>query len=172
MHLNYFTKIQKWESNEPTKITEFVTFRRKYEKSRYDINKWINSKKSMLPFELVLEGTIESNSGENCLEVDFANRFVGGGVLRSGSVQEEIMFMTSPECIPSLLFFEALGEDEVVYIENAAKINLCVGYKQNFRFAGDFLENTKKKSPNVIVAMDAIPFNNISDQIIKSNILI
>ena len=80
--------------------------------------------------------------------------------------------MTSPECIPSLLFFEALGEDEVVYIENAAKINLCVGYKQNFRFAGDFLENTKKKSPNVIVAMDAIPFNNISEQFIKSNILI
>ena len=45
------------------------------------------------------------------LEVDFANAYVGGGVLAHGCVQEEIRFLICPELIVSryvllAIFFE------------------------------------------------------------------
>ena len=40
------------------------------------------------------------------LQVDFANKFVGGGVLGDGCVQEEIRFLINPELIVTRLFTE------------------------------------------------------------------
>lgn len=49
-------------------------------------------------------------------KVDFANKFIGGGVLGGGCVQEEIRFMICPEMIVSRLFTEALSPREVLVI--------------------------------------------------------
>lgn len=46
------------------------------------------------------------------LQVDFANRFIGGGVLSKGCVQEEIRFLINPELIVSRLFTEAFRNNE------------------------------------------------------------
>lgn len=46
------------------------------------------------------------------LQVDFANRMVGGGVTGLGLVQEEIRFLINPELIVSRLFTEALEHHE------------------------------------------------------------
>lgn len=48
--------------------------------------------------------------------MDFANRFVGGGVTGHGLVQEEIRFVINPELIVSRLFTEALEHDECLII--------------------------------------------------------
>lgn len=40
------------------------------------------------------EADIEHNYG--CLKVDFANKYIGGGALIHGAVQEEIMFAVHP----------------------------------------------------------------------------
>lgn len=48
--------------------------------------------------------------------MDFANRFVGGGVTGSGLVQEEISFLINPELIVSRLFTEALDHNECLII--------------------------------------------------------
>lgn len=48
--------------------------------------------------------------------MDFANKFVGGGVIGSGLVQEEIRFLINPELIVSRLFTEALDDDECLVI--------------------------------------------------------
>lgn len=50
------------------------------------------------------------------LQVDFANRFVGGGVTGSGLVQEEIRFLINPELIAARLFTEALEDNECLII--------------------------------------------------------
>jgi hypothetical protein len=50
------------------------------------------------------------------LRVCTANCVIGGGVLGSGCVQEEIRFLLSPELIASLLFTERLGDLEIVLI--------------------------------------------------------
>ena len=44
--------------------------------------------------------------------MDFANKYVGGGVLGNGCVQEEIRFLICPEMIVSRLFTEVLENNE------------------------------------------------------------
>lgn len=48
--------------------------------------------------------------------MDFANKFVGGGVTGHGLVQEEIRFVINAELIISRLFTEALEHDECLII--------------------------------------------------------
>lgn len=50
------------------------------------------------------------NNHENCC------RFVGGGVLGYGCVQEEIRFIICPELIVSRLFTEELNSSEALLI--------------------------------------------------------
>lgn len=50
------------------------------------------------------------------LQVDFANRMVGGGVIGQGLVQEEIRFLINAELIVSRLFTEALEHNECLII--------------------------------------------------------
>ena len=50
------------------------------------------------------------------LQVDFANMYIGGGVLGRGCVQEEIRFVICPELLLSLLFTEVLTDNEAVVI--------------------------------------------------------
>lgn len=50
------------------------------------------------------------------VQVDFANSWLGGGVLSSGLMQEEILFLINPELIVSRLFTEKLRDDECVVV--------------------------------------------------------
>lgn len=54
-----------------------------------------------------------------CAQVDFANKYVGGGVLGSGCVQEEIRFLICPELIVCRLFVEVLDANEVLLVTGA-----------------------------------------------------
>ena len=45
-------------------------------------------------------------------QVDFANKFLGGGVLGHGCVQEEIRFLICPEMLVTRLFTEVLEKNE------------------------------------------------------------
>lgn len=60
------------------------------------------------------------------LQVDFANRMVGGGVTGMGLVQEEIRFLINPELIVSRLFTEALDHDECLII-TGQHTHTCTG---------------------------------------------
>ena len=55
----------------------------------------------VLFFPLSLGGITD---GLGMLEADFANMYIGGGVLMGGNVQEEMRFSIAPECIVSLVF--------------------------------------------------------------------
>lgn len=60
-------------------------------------------------------GTIEDD-GLGFLQVDFANKNVGGGVLGYGCVQEEIRFVICPELLVSRLFIERLRDQDAVIV--------------------------------------------------------
>ena len=62
-------------------------------------------------------------------QVDFANRFIGGGVLGHGCVQEEIRFLICPELIVSRLFTEALDANECVVMTGEG-VEVCCGDRQ------------------------------------------
>ena len=77
-----------------------VTFSRRFIPES-QLPRWSQSKKKLLGLRIDSKGTIEDDVNMGMLEVDFANAFVGGGVLGHGCVQEEIRFLICPELIIS-----------------------------------------------------------------------
>lgn len=55
------------------------------------------------------------------LQVDFANRYLGGGVLGMGAVQEEIRFLICPEMIVCRLFTECLEKNESIIMRGETR---------------------------------------------------
>ena len=74
-----------------------VSFERRYLQS-HEVPKWNISTKSLSNLFVHLGGSIEKN-GKDLLQIDFANKLVGGGVLDNGCTQEEIRFCMNPELI-------------------------------------------------------------------------
>ena len=61
------------------------------------------------------------------VQVDFANEYVGGGVLGRGAVQEELFFLQHPELIASRIFTERLLDKECLVGEVTKK--MCLSQK-------------------------------------------
>ncbi|VDL79560.1 unnamed protein product [Nippostrongylus brasiliensis] len=84
------------------------------------------------------DSSIEDSPG--CLQVDFANEYIGGGVLNWGAVQvrivwiynvlslEEIRFLICPEMMVSCLLCEKMGPLEVIHIVGAQRYSSYCGY--------------------------------------------
>jgi len=89
--LNYFEKIS--ESKKSCFLTFFffevpegyITFKRRVLTNPPN---WENSQKLLCKLVVEENGTIEESNG--MIQVDFANKKIGGGVLGRGCVQEEI----------------------------------------------------------------------------------
>ena len=105
-------------------------------------------------------GSIETAQG--CLQVDFANRLVGGGVLGNGAVMEEIRFAVCPELIVARLFTESLADNEVLLVTGTQQYSAFAGYRQSFKYTGDYADpsqlDTRNRKAVQIVAMDALQF--------------
>jgi poly(ADP-ribose) glycohydrolase len=78
------------------------------------------------------------------IKVDFANKYIGGGVLSNGCIQEEIMFILSPELIASILFSECLEDNEAIQIKGAERFSCYHGYSESFKWAGDFVDKRNR----------------------------
>lgn len=107
------------------------------------------------------EGTIEDCIG--ALQMDFANKYIGGGVLNSGCVQEEIRFMICPELLCSLLFCEVMKSNESILIKGAERFSSYEGYANSFKWAGDYTDETPrdnlKRLYTHVLALDALSFS-------------
>jgi len=86
-----------------------------------------NDKTVLVPFEVKTQGRIEDKENIGSIQIDFANRYIGGGVLGSGCVQEEIRFVVSPECLCSLLFCQAMCDAEAICIIGAEQFSSYTG---------------------------------------------
>nr|XP_043609856.1 poly(ADP-ribose) glycohydrolase 1-like isoform X2 [Erigeron canadensis] len=120
---------------------------------------WSKSVVSLCQFEVCSSGLIEDHSTE-ALEVDFANKYFGGGALSRGCVQEEIRFMINPELIAGMLFLPCMADNEAIEVVGAERFSKYTGYASSFRFCGDFLD---KKDTDImgrrktrIIAIDAL----------------
>lgn len=119
-----------------------------------------NSSLATLPLHVDSHNTIEDANG--LIQVDFANKFLGGGVLGHGCVQEEIRFVICPELMLSMLFTEELGPNEALMIIGSERFSNYTGYGYTFQWAGDFIDNTPRDSSGrrrcAVLAIDAVPF--------------
>ncbi|KAL3642199.1 hypothetical protein CASFOL_013014 [Castilleja foliolosa] len=121
---------------------------------------WSKSNVSLCRFEVHTSGSIEDQSGEEALEVDFANKYIGGGALRQGCVQEEIRFIINPELIISILFLPMMNDNESIEIVGPERFSNYTGYSTSFRFSGDYKDikrfDTMNRRKTRIIAIDAL----------------
>lgn len=80
------------------------------------------------------DGTIED--GHGLLQVDFANKFLGGGVLGLGCVQEEIRFVLCPELMVTRLVAEFMKPNEAIFAVGCERFSNYSGYSKTFKFEG------------------------------------
>ncbi|KAK9947260.1 hypothetical protein M0R45_002894 [Rubus argutus] len=120
---------------------------------------WSNSVIPLCRFEVQRSGLIEDQSTV-ALEVDFANKYIGGGALHRGCVQEEIRFMINPELIASMLFMPSMADNEAIEIVGAERFSNYTGYASSFRFSGDYVDERDADSlgrrKTRIIAIDAL----------------
>ncbi|KAB0793201.1 hypothetical protein PPYR_12821 [Photinus pyralis] len=152
-----------------------VTFERKFF-PRSHLPRWDRLENNLgnIRIHISSNGFIEDD-GDGLLQVDFANKSIGGGVLGYGCVQEEIRFMVCPELIVSRLFTEHLGATEALIIIGAERYSKYTGYGDTFVWAGNYNDNTPYdhfgRRRTSIVAIDALFFGNPLEQYNPSSIL-
>ncbi|VDN57399.1 unnamed protein product [Dracunculus medinensis] len=157
--LHYFHHISK---NMPSGI---MKFRRQHA----DPLDWSNLSVPLSPLHVEVKGTIEDSEG--MLHVDFANKFIGGGVLSFGCVQEEIRFLICPELIVSMLFCQVMKANEAIVITNSIRFSDYVGYAHSFEWRPRTkIEKINRDCSEIhseLVAIDAFSFRNRSAQFQK-----
>ncbi|XP_056386894.1 poly(ADP-ribose) glycohydrolase isoform X3 [Hyla sarda] len=128
---------------------------------------WEKSTKKLRKLHITCEGTIEGN-GHGMLQVDFANRYVGGGVTSSGLVQEEIRFIINPELIASRLFTEELDPNECLIVTGAEQYSEYKGYAETYKWdrahEDEAPRDNWQRRTTEIVAIDAFHFRSYIDQ--------
>lgn len=132
-------------------------------KSLPTLDDWMSCDLPLCPVIVDNETSIEC-SGEHMLQVDFANRYIGGGALGAGHVQEEIRFCINPELLVALLFMEAMQDNESIMIRGVERFSSYSGYGKTFEFAGDFKDESQRDENGdfltTVVAIDATQFKN------------
>uniref|UniRef100_A0A3P9PWP0 poly(ADP-ribose) glycohydrolase n=1 Tax=Poecilia reticulata TaxID=8081 RepID=A0A3P9PWP0_POERE len=114
---------------------------------------WESSQTQLKRLHITCKGTIEDD-GYGMLQVDFANRYVGGGVTGHGLVQEEIRFLINPELIVSRLFTEALEHNECLIITGVYFLPL----------------DDWQRRCTEIVAIDAVKYRHFLEQFLPEKI--
>ncbi|XP_057527326.1 poly(ADP-ribose) glycohydrolase 1 isoform X1 [Amaranthus tricolor] len=120
---------------------------------------WANSAVPLCRFEICSSGMIEDQS-RDAVEVDFANKYLGGGSLSRGCVQEEIRFMLNPELIAGMLFLPSMSDNEAIEIVGTERFSNYSGYASTFRYIGNHVDTRDVDSlgrrKTKIVAIDAL----------------
>ncbi|EDO41019.1 predicted protein, partial [Nematostella vectensis] len=146
--------------------TGTLTFHRQALQSE-DLPKWERSSENFSRLHVSTKGNIEDD-GTGFLQVDFANKYIGGGVIGEGCVQEEIRFLICPEMILSRLFCERLDSNECVFIIGAQRFSNYTGYAHTFKWAGHHDDKSIRDSwgrrYSQVVAIDAHVFHSYIDQ--------
>ncbi|XP_038050609.1 uncharacterized protein LOC119723809 isoform X2 [Patiria miniata] len=160
--LNYFDRLADIDVNKS--LTGHISYIRQVlkEDETISLEEWLDSKTPLCPLTIKHEGLIE-NAGSHALQVDFANRFLGGSILLAGRQQEEIRFSTCPELLASLLFTESLQDNEAVVVTGFEQFSEYSGYSSTLKFTGDHKDYAKKNECgdliNTLIAIDAMPWS-------------
>jgi poly(ADP-ribose) glycohydrolase len=132
--LKYFERIVCAIDESDIQLDKVVSFSRQVLTKPVD---WSSSDSILTALTVKASEFIEDQKGQ--LQVDFANKMIGGGVLRSGCVQEEIRFIICPELLVSLLITEEMSDNETVLMCGAERYSNYIGYSQSFDYDGPAL---------------------------------
>lgn len=157
--LEYFLHVSSKIENKQ-EMDSLISFERRCLPSAFQPD-WAKSNQTLCEISASTDGVIEDAEGH--LQVDFANKYIGGGILGQGMVQEEIRFAMCPDLFVSRLFTEALRDNEVMVITGAKQFNDYSGYRTTFKLKR--VETPKPLDRDkygrelvTLVAMDALKF--------------
>lgn len=135
---------------------------------------WLDSSKKMKKVTIKAQGSIEDYI-KDTIQLDFANKYLGGGVLNNGDVQEEIRFTINPELLPSMLLFDCLNDNEAAIMVGTEQYSAYKGYARTFKYDGDFQDPALKydewTKDVVILAIDATKYYDVSKQLLLNEML-
>ncbi|KAK0082139.1 hypothetical protein PV326_007329, partial [Microctonus aethiopoides] len=139
-----------------------------------DCPNWSQIHNQLPPLHITSKGTIETD-GAGLLQVDFANKYIGGGVLHWGCVQEEIRFLICPELLVTMLVTEVLDDTESLIISGVERYSNYEGYSNTFKWTGDFIDETPRdnsgRRKTSVVAIDALYYNQADKQFSMKSII-
>ena len=154
--LNYLTVIGNWLAEHNPILDEEIIYKRKNISSMDYINAPTDNKLC----EVVLHNNKDSLFyAEDSYFVDFANKYIGGGVLNGGCVQEEIFFAVDPEAIVSMFFMEVMDDCDAIGIYNTIMYSKYKGYGYSFTYDGTLIDGQTIIKSHRIIAIDAISFS-------------
>ena len=165
--LNYFEK-----RNSTNRNQQQIRYRR-ISLAEHQLPYWASMSKRVTTKHIASNKRIEDKNHQRMIQTDFANAFVGGGVLTRGCLQEEIRFITSPELIAARLFTEKLQDNEAVIIEGFEEYSAYKGYASRFKFVRepDRSQNTTASYiPLTLTAIDALNYRDPKSQYEECNI--
>ncbi|KAF7991985.1 hypothetical protein HCN44_010786 [Aphidius gifuensis] len=150
-----------------------ITIQRRYI-PKENCPRWDKLTDQLSQLHITSKGTIEAE-GAGLLQVDFANKYLGGGVLGWGCVQEEIRFVICPELMVTMLVTEALDDTEALIITGVEQYSKYKGYSSTFKWAGDFIDETPRdncgRRRTSVLAIDALCFSQAEAQFKSRNII-
>jgi poly(ADP-ribose) glycohydrolase len=123
---------------------------------------WADSSMPLLGIDMVDMGIgfEDMSRSQGCLLADFANMFLGGGVLSGGCVQEEIRFSICPELCVAMLICPCMLENEAIHIVGAEQFSMYTGYARGLRYGGPCKQQCPTDQDGTpliaITAMDAL----------------
>ena len=131
--------------------------------SKMTLDKWCKTDTPLGEVALVkLKYGLEETYHEDpsVLQVDFANMYLGGGVLSGGCVQEEIRFSISPELVVGMFFCPVMMDSEAIHLVGSEQFSLYKGYGFSLCYGGDFKDPTARKCDGsvrtALTAIDAL----------------
>ena len=99
-----------------------------------ELTHWMQCNTPLSVFEYRSDVAIENS--RNTFHADFANKHIGGGVLRGGCVQEEIRFLISPECFVLMLVYDEVDQSESILLHGTEVFTCYNGYSRSFQCMG------------------------------------
>ena len=149
--INYMTVIGKWlEENNPI-LNEKITYLR--ENKQVDIKNFENIQK-LCDIEIIEQGSMFNTEAKFC--IDFANKYIGGGALSGGCVQEEILFAVEPEAIVSMFLMEVMDDNDAIRIDNLIQYSNYSGYAFSFKYEESAIKDEQNLIRHNIIAIDAV----------------
>ena len=148
--LNYITIIGKWLEEKNPILDEPITYIR--ENINFNFENFEEITK-LCDVEIVPQGSMFDTKASFC--VDFANKYIGGGTLSGGCVQEEILFAVEPEAIVSIFFMEKMENNDAIRIDNLIQYSKYSGYAASFKYEESEI-NDKELIKHNIIAIDAL----------------
>ncbi|KAH7721575.1 hypothetical protein AAVH_10874, partial [Aphelenchoides avenae] len=130
--------------------------------------KWQELDKPLGSLRATPIGTIEDD-GAGMSQMDFANEYIGGGVLGSGCVQEEIRFLICPEMIVSCLVCEKMEPNEAIFIIGAERYSDYEGYGRTFKWKNRTRDGREPRDAfghvySELIAVDALLYSSRGTQ--------